>query len=420
MTRRDHLRGLFALAAAASAPLGMRAASDPPIPPQGIGRRIRHVSYSDQGGRPDGVQVMVNRRHVYVGHMFSDGVTILDAADPRRLKPVGFFTAGVNTRTHHLQVADDLLLLANGANIVAMQSYDNHARLFREHARRQHYQPQEVPLGPEHSRHLAPRRDEGDCLPRNARPRHQPPVVAGWTLRLCVGAFRRLHRSHSVHRRFAGHDQAGDRVALVAAGHASGGRREADAARGAAGGAPSHDHGRQSRLWRVARWRVDHPRYQRPDQAHAALAHQLVAAVSRRHAHAAAVAGPRSGRRGRRSQRRTMREGHVSHVRRGRARAGESGADLHAAHAEGSGLLRHRHVRSAQPAREPAGILPQRGHHFRDLRQRRRAGVRHQGRVRAEGNRLLGAAGSEAADRPAARTSRSRPRPPTSTWPPTD
>jgi hypothetical protein len=68
---------------------------------------------------------MVNRGHVYVGHMFSDGVTILDASDPRQLKPVGFFTAGGNTRTHHLQVADDLLLLANGANIVAMQSYDN-------------------------------------------------------------------------------------------------------------------------------------------------------------------------------------------------------------------------------------------------------------------------------------------------------
>jgi hypothetical protein len=68
---------------------------------------------------------MVNRRHVYVGHMFSDGVTILDASDPRNLKPVGFFTAGVNTRTHHLQVAEDLMLVANGANIIAMQSYDN-------------------------------------------------------------------------------------------------------------------------------------------------------------------------------------------------------------------------------------------------------------------------------------------------------
>jgi hypothetical protein len=121
------MKGLLsaAVGAFAFAPVARAAAPADPIPPEGIGRRIRHVSYSDQGGRPDGVQVMVNRGHVYVGHMFSDGVTILDAADPRRLKPVGFFTAGTNTRTHHLQVAEDLLLLANGANIVAMQSYDN-------------------------------------------------------------------------------------------------------------------------------------------------------------------------------------------------------------------------------------------------------------------------------------------------------
>jgi hypothetical protein len=95
-----------------------------PIPPEGLGHRIRHISYSDQGGRPDGVQVMANRRHVYVGHMFSNGVTVLDASDPRELKPVSFFTAGDFTRTHQLQVAEDLMLLANGANIVAMQSYD--------------------------------------------------------------------------------------------------------------------------------------------------------------------------------------------------------------------------------------------------------------------------------------------------------
>ena len=134
MTRREHIKRLLGLAAAAPIPLGVRPAgqtgqssqrSAPSIPSTGIGRRIRHLSYSDQGGRPDGVQIMVNRRHVYVGHMFNDGVTILDAEDPRRLKPVGFFTAGTGTRTHHLQVADDVLLLANGANIVAMQSYDS-------------------------------------------------------------------------------------------------------------------------------------------------------------------------------------------------------------------------------------------------------------------------------------------------------
>src|SRR6266566_5360402 len=128
MTRRDSMAGLLGLSAAAALPSATGAAPAPAqaqaVPPEGIGRRIKHISYSDQGGRPDGVQIMVNRKHVYVGHMFSDGVTILDATDPRKLKPVGFFTAGTGTRTHQLQTAEDLLLLANGANIVAMQSYD--------------------------------------------------------------------------------------------------------------------------------------------------------------------------------------------------------------------------------------------------------------------------------------------------------
>src|SRR5512145_3242174 len=95
--RRAHLKRLLGLASLSCLPRAGRAASDPPIPPQGIGHRIRHLSYSDQGGRPDGVQVMVNRGHVYVGHMFSNGVTILDAADPRVLRPVGFFSAGDHT-----------------------------------------------------------------------------------------------------------------------------------------------------------------------------------------------------------------------------------------------------------------------------------------------------------------------------------
>jgi len=124
ITRRDCGKGLLGFAALASGS-GRSIAQERAIPPQGIGKRLRHLSYSDLGGRPDSVQVMLNRRHLYVGHMFSNGVTILDATDPRNLKPAGFFTGGDFTRTHHLQVSDDLLLLANGANIVAMQSYDN-------------------------------------------------------------------------------------------------------------------------------------------------------------------------------------------------------------------------------------------------------------------------------------------------------
>ena len=95
------------------------------IPPEGVGTGITHVSFSDVGGRPDTVQAMLHRGHLYVGHMFGDGVTVLDAREPRELKPVHYFTTAPNTRTHHLQVSSGLMLLANGANIVRMQSYDN-------------------------------------------------------------------------------------------------------------------------------------------------------------------------------------------------------------------------------------------------------------------------------------------------------
>jgi hypothetical protein len=126
--RREWMLGMAGLGAAACVPESPGPAQPVGvsgiIPPEGIGQGIRHLSYSDVGGNPDCVQVMFNRDHIYVGHMFADGVTILDARDPQALRPVGFFTGGGNTRTHHLQVSDDLLLLANGANIVAMQSYD--------------------------------------------------------------------------------------------------------------------------------------------------------------------------------------------------------------------------------------------------------------------------------------------------------
>lgn len=132
-SRRKHLSQLMGLAATSTlSPLSYAWANktDKPVPPQGIGHRIKHISYSDQGGRPDGVQVMYNRKHVYVGHMFSDGVTVLDASNPRALKPVGFFSAGAGTRTHQMQNHGDILLLANGANIVAMQSYDGQRGYF--------------------------------------------------------------------------------------------------------------------------------------------------------------------------------------------------------------------------------------------------------------------------------------------------
>jgi len=137
MTRRAHMAGMAGLLGlAATAPLsrGSLAAAAPAtaIPPEGVGNRIKHVSWSDQGGHPDGVQIMLNRRHLYIGHQFTDGLTVMDASDPRNLKPVNYFKTAPNTRTHHLQISNDLMLLANGANVMAMQSYDD-ARGYFEH-----------------------------------------------------------------------------------------------------------------------------------------------------------------------------------------------------------------------------------------------------------------------------------------------
>ena len=84
------------------------------LPQPDFARNMRLVGYSDQGGRPDGVQVMVQDGFAYVGHMFSGGFSVLDVRDPRNPKPVNFVPAPPNTWSLHLQAHDDLLLVING------------------------------------------------------------------------------------------------------------------------------------------------------------------------------------------------------------------------------------------------------------------------------------------------------------------
>jgi len=40
-------------------------------------RNIEFISHSDQGGRGDGVQVMVHCGYAYIGHGYSNGITVL-------------------------------------------------------------------------------------------------------------------------------------------------------------------------------------------------------------------------------------------------------------------------------------------------------------------------------------------------------
>src|SRR5580698_10135672 len=92
--------------------------------------RIRLLGHTDQGGRPDGVQVMVARDHAYIGHMFSDGITVIDVGDPRAPKPMQFIACPPNTRASHIQVHGGLLLAVNAANVWALQQYEKQQDYF--------------------------------------------------------------------------------------------------------------------------------------------------------------------------------------------------------------------------------------------------------------------------------------------------
>jgi len=85
-------------------------------------RNIKFVSHSDQGGRADGVQIMVHRGYAYIGHTFSNGITVMDVRDPKRPKAVQFIACPPNTRAIHLQTHGDLLLAINAPSVWAMQA----------------------------------------------------------------------------------------------------------------------------------------------------------------------------------------------------------------------------------------------------------------------------------------------------------
>jgi hypothetical protein len=102
----------------------MQATEEQSGAPGTAAKNIRFLSRSDQGGRPDGTQVMVHEGHAYIGHMFSDGITAIDVRDPRRPAPVAFIANPPNTRSHHIQMHGDILLAVNGANVWALAKYN--------------------------------------------------------------------------------------------------------------------------------------------------------------------------------------------------------------------------------------------------------------------------------------------------------
>ena len=91
-------------------------------------RNMRLVGHCDQGGRPDGVQIMVHRGYAYVGHMFSKGFSVLDVRDAKHPRAVEYIAAPPGTWNIHLQTHDDLLLVINAKDMFAAAEFaDEHA-----------------------------------------------------------------------------------------------------------------------------------------------------------------------------------------------------------------------------------------------------------------------------------------------------
>ena len=104
-------------------------ASDLPNPVHA--RNMRLIGHSDQGGRPDGVQLMVHRGYAYVGHMFSKGFSVLDVRDPRRPAPVAYIAAPPNTWNIHLQAHDDLLLVIHAKDTFAQPDFADERNYYK-------------------------------------------------------------------------------------------------------------------------------------------------------------------------------------------------------------------------------------------------------------------------------------------------
>lgn len=93
------------------------------LPRPDYAHRMRIIGHSDQGGRPDGMQLMVHRGHAFIAHMFSGGFSVLDVRDARNPRALAYVPAPPNTWTIHLQTHDDLLLVIHAKDMFGAREF---------------------------------------------------------------------------------------------------------------------------------------------------------------------------------------------------------------------------------------------------------------------------------------------------------
>ena len=101
------------------------------LPKPDFARNMTLIGHSDQGGRPDGVQLMVNKGYAITGHMFSKGFSVIDVRDPRNPKPVNYIPAPPNTWNIHLQTHEDLLLVINAKDMFAAAEFQDERNYYK-------------------------------------------------------------------------------------------------------------------------------------------------------------------------------------------------------------------------------------------------------------------------------------------------
>jgi hypothetical protein len=101
------------------------------LPKPDYAKNMKLIGYSDQGGRPDGVQLMINKGFAFVGHMFSKGFSVIDVRDPRDPKPVNYVQAPQNTWNIHLQTHGDLLLVINAKDMFASAEFQDEREYYK-------------------------------------------------------------------------------------------------------------------------------------------------------------------------------------------------------------------------------------------------------------------------------------------------
>ena len=99
------------------------------LPKPDYAHNMRLVGHCDQGGRPDGVQIMVHRGYAYV--TFSKGFSVIDVRDPRNPRAVAYLPAPPGTWNIHLQTHDDLLLVINAKDMFAAAEFADERAYYR-------------------------------------------------------------------------------------------------------------------------------------------------------------------------------------------------------------------------------------------------------------------------------------------------